>query len=172
MVTSEDLVSKISGETRIEMLESNWLSHDARWQKEVVSKYGWNLGNYLNQKVTRDLGKTMMLRFMKSAGISRASDVNELRDLIVAVSSLNYSQVMDKNLVKYQPDGSILFEIKNCVTYNNIKKRRATGSYECGCFALRSGFSDALKLEISQECKTCLMKGDNKCEIILKVEKW
>ena len=51
-------------------------------------------------------------------------------------------------------------------------KVNATDKYECGCFALRSGFADALKLEVSQECKSCLMKGDKKCEIILKVEKW
>ncbi|OLS12879.1 MAG: hypothetical protein RBG13Loki_3514 [Promethearchaeota archaeon CR_4] len=168
----QDIASKISEETRIEMLRRNWLSHDAKWQMAVVSKYGWNLGNYLNQKVTREIGKIMMLRFMKNAGISGINDANELRDILVTTISLNYPEAMDKNLVICQPDGSILFEINNCAIYNNIKKKRATGSYECGCFALRSGFCDALKLEISHECETCLMKGDKKCEIVLKVEKW
>jgi len=170
--TRQDLVSKISGEPRIEMLERNWLSHDGRWQMAVVEYFGWDAGNQLNQKVTRDIGKIMMLRFMNSAGISRVENIQELRDIIVTTVTLNWSEAMDKNRVECQSESSIRFEINHCIIYPNVSRANATDKYECGCFALRSGFCDALKLEISQECKTCLMKGDNKCEIILNVKKW
>jgi len=169
--TRQDLVSEISEETRTEMLERNWLSHDARWQMAVVESLGWDVGNQLNQKVARDEGKTIMLRCMKVLGISRVVNIQEFRDVMAAIRDLNWSKVMKLNL-KCLSETSILFEITNCITYNNIVKANATDKYECGCFALRSGFCDALKLEVSQECKKCLMKGDDKCEIVLTMKNW
>ena len=172
METSQELVFKIDKETRIEMLIRNWLSHDARWQMAVVKSFGWDAGNRLTQQVTRNMGKTMMLRFMSSAGISRVENVEELREMLEAVISLNWSDASFRYQVECPPESAIRFKINRCETNDNISKANATDKYECGCFALRSGFCDALKLKISQECKTCLMKGDKKCEIILKVEKW
>ena len=168
----EVLVSKIGGDKRIEMLERNWLSHDARWQIAVVDSFGWDAGNQLNQKVTRDMGKTMMLRFMKNTGISRVENIKELRDVLLAIVSSNWSDASCQHQVECPSEASILYEVNPCLIHDNISKANATDKYECGCFALRSGFCDALKLEISQECKKCLMKGDDKCEIVLNVKKW
>ena len=81
--TSKDLVSKVSGEARIEMLGRNWLSHDAQWQMAVVQSFGWDAGNQLNQIVTRDMRKTMMLRYLNSAGISGVENIKQLRDLMI-----------------------------------------------------------------------------------------
>jgi len=170
--TSQDLVSKISEETRIEMLIKNWLSHDGRWYNVVVESFGWDAGNQLNQKVARDMGKTMMLRFMKSGGISRVENIKELRDILLAIVSFNWSDASCQHQVECPSESSILYKVNRCLIHDNISKANATDKYECGCFALKSGFCDALKLETSQECKKCLMKGDDKCEIVLNVKNW
>jgi len=172
MNNPEILGSKVSGEKRIEMLERNWLSHNALWQMSAALIFGWDAGNQLNQKVTRDMGKIMMHRLMNSLGNSRVKNIKELRDILVAIISLNWSDAMNKNRMETKSENLIYFEMNNCVTYDNISKVNATDKYECECFALRSGFCDALKLEVSQECKKYLMKGNEKCEIVLSVKNW
>jgi hypothetical protein len=167
-----NLIHKISAEQLTEMLEKNWRSHDGRWQIAVVMEFGWEYGNKLNLKVTRELGKTIMFRLMKILGISRVTTINELRDLIVTAVSLNFAHAMDENQVTCQSGASIHFAINNCVIYDTIRQANATGKYECGCFALRAGFCDAFNLRTAQQCNKCLMKDDDACDIILTVDKW
>ncbi|OLS12881.1 MAG: hypothetical protein RBG13Loki_3516 [Promethearchaeota archaeon CR_4] len=114
----------------------------------------------------------MMLRFMKNTGISRVENIKELRDVLLAIVSSNWSDASCQHQVECPSEASILYEVNPCLIHDNISKANATDKYECRSFALKSGFSDALELETSQVRKKCLMKGDARCEILLTVKEW
>lgn len=169
----ENLLSSIPNEQKIEMLRKNWISHDVRWQMQVVKNLGWDFGNKLNQETIKEMGRIMMYRMMNTLGVTKVQTIDELKKLTWAVISLSYPSAPE-NLFHFscQSNSKLLIKGTKCSTYDNIKKVGATQQYKCGCFALRSGFFKALNLDVEQVCQKSLMKGDNECEIILNVNKW
>ena len=86
----ENLLSSIPNEQKIEMLRKNWISHDARWQMQVVKNLGWDFGNKLNQETIKEMGRVMMHRMMTAVGVSKIQTIDELKTLILAVITLSY----------------------------------------------------------------------------------
>lgn len=169
----ENLLNSIPNEQKIEMLRNNWISHDAKWQMQVVKNFGWEVGNKLNQETIKEMGRIMMYRMINTLGVSKIQTIEVLKTLLIAVITLSYPSA-PKNIFQVicKSKSALLIRIEKCSTHENIKKVGATQQYECACFALRSGFFKALNLNVEQTCQKSLMKGDNKCEICLKVEKW
>ncbi|GAB4312395.1 MAG: hypothetical protein Kow0069_13170 [Promethearchaeota archaeon] len=50
-----------------------------------------------------------------------------------------------------------------------IRRVGAVGAYECGCFAMRSGWYEAMGLDARETCTKCLLEGDEVCEIRVDV---
>ncbi|MFX1259897.1 MAG: hypothetical protein ACFFAN_18765 [Promethearchaeota archaeon] len=168
----DEQISSISDENKIDFLRKNWFSHDARWQMEVVKNFGWEAGNKMNQAVIKDIGKVMMFRMMKIQGISEVSHINELRNLMLSIATLNFPPPINVYQLDRVSNSSLCVKCQKCSTHDNVKKVRATKLYECGCFSLRKGFFDALNLTLEQELESCLMNGDEECKIILKIKEW
>lgn len=166
-----ELLSTISEEEKYDMIRKNWLSHDARWQMQVVSHFGWEMGNKLNKAVSRDMGKVMMYRMMKTLGITQVKNMDELMRIEGAVVYLNFPNFYPGQ-IKSLSDLSVQLHIEKCNTYENVKKANAIDKFECACFEFRSGLFDALGIDVEQELQKCLIKGDNCCEIFFKVKKF
>lgn len=169
MVKKLDL-SSIENEQRTEIIRKTWTSHDARWQMAVFQEFGWEKGNKLNQQVMRDIGKGMMYRLMKALGISEIKNVEAFQAICTAAIDFYFPNFSYQ--VKPLSDTSFLGIIESCDTYENVKKAGVINYYECGCFAMRSGWYDALGLEAKEELGKCLKNGDNICEIFVTVNKW
>ncbi|MFX1258821.1 MAG: hypothetical protein ACFFAN_13250 [Promethearchaeota archaeon] len=172
MIESDKQISSISDENKIDFLRKNWFSHDARWQMEVVKNFGWEAGNKMNQAVIKDIGKVMMFRMMKIQGISEVSHINELRNLMLSIATLNFPPPINVYQLDRVSNSSLCVKCQKCSTHDNVKKVGATKFYECGCFSIRKGFCDALNLTLEQELESCLMNGDEECKIILKIKEW
>ena len=172
MVKKVDLLSPIKNEQRMDILRKTWLSHDARWQMAVFQECGWEKGNKLNQDVSRDIGKGMMHRLMKALGISKVNNIEELQALCSAAMELYYPPPNFVYQFERLNDTTILGIIKSCGSYENVKKAGVLDNYECGCFAMRSGWYESLGLEAQEKLGKCLKKGDDVCEISLIVNKW
>nr|MDO8082879.1 hypothetical protein [Candidatus Freyarchaeota archaeon] len=172
MVKNVGLLSSVKNEQRIEILRKTWISHDARWQMAVFQEYGWEKGNKLNREVIRDIGKGMMYRLMKALEISKVNNIEELQAICSVAMDLYYPPPNFAYHFERLSDTSLLGVIKSCGSYENVKKAGVLDHYECGCFAMRSGWYAALGVEVQEELGKCLKKGDNICEIFLRVNKW
>ena len=167
-----DLLSTISNEKKIEILRKNWMSHDARSQMETVRLFGWKKGNKLNKSIIREMGKVMMYRLMNALRISKITNIEDLKNLCLAAMEFYYPPPAFNYRIESQSDKSILGIIEKCGTMEGIKKLGVTEQYECGCFAMRSGWYKALGMNVKEETIKCIKNGDNICEIALKVNKW
>ena len=162
----------LNDEFRIEFLRKNWLSHDARWQMEVVKNFGWDVGNKINKNVIKDIGKVMMFRMLKIFRITEVRNIEKLQTLILSIVNLNFPPPANVYQLERVSNSTLCIKCQKCSTYDNVKKVRATKFYECGCFSLREGFFSALNLTLEQESESSLMRGDKECKIFLRIKEW
>ena len=172
MAKNSDLLSTISDKQRIEILRKNWMSHEARWQMAAFEAMGWEKGNALNQTIIREMGKVMMHRLMNALGNPEVKNVEELDAVCSAAMDLYYPPPTFVYHFDRLSETSLLGVIEKCAILENVKKAGVTDFYECGCFAMRSGWYEALGVEAKEELGKCLKRGDETCEIVLKVNKW
>ena len=167
-----DVLSTISEEDKFKMMSKNWLSHDARWQIGSVRYLGWNKANKLNQAVTKQIAKVLMLRMMKALNISEVKNIDQLNLLLGSTTYFNFLIHPSTWYMKTISNEEYELVMEKCFTFENIRRVGATGDYECACFSLREGFFEALNIEMEQTCQKSLMKGDNKCKICIKIKNW
>ena len=167
-----DLLSTISEEEKLKMLSKNWLSHDARWQIGSVSYLGWDKANKLNQNVTKQIGKVLMLRMMKALKISEVKNIYQVNLLLGLTTYFNFLIHPSTWYIKTISNEEYKLVINECFTFENVKRVGATGGYECACHFFREGLFEAICIEIEQTCQKNLMKGDNKCKICIKIKNW
>ncbi|MFX1238054.1 MAG: hypothetical protein ACFFAS_12920 [Promethearchaeota archaeon] len=166
------IIATIPDEKKADYIRNNWLSHDARWQIEVVKNYGWEAGNKLNHTVAEDIGKVMMFRMMKSLGIKKVSNVNELINILLSVVKVSFPPPNSLYEIKIDSRSTLRLRCQKCPTHEKIVKAGATDFYDCGCFSLRKGFFNALNLTLEQEKHACLIDGDEECNITLRIKEW
>jgi hypothetical protein len=172
MAKKSDLLSTIADEERIEILRRNWMSHEARWQMAVFEALGWEKGNQLNHTIIREMGKVMMHRLMNALGNLEVKNVEELDAVCSAAMDLYYPPPTFVYHFERVSEKSLLGVIEKCAILENVKKAGVADFYECGCFALRSRWYEALNMEAEEQLGKCLKRGDKTCEIVLKVNKW
>ena len=172
MVKNPSLLSSVTVGQRIEILRKNWMSHEARWQMAVFQEFGWEKGNKLNQAVIQEMGKVMMYRLAKALGISQIKNVEELEAVFSAAMHLYYPPPAFVYHFERLSNTSLLGVIEKCGIYENVKKAGVTDVYECGCFALHSGWFEALGVKVEEEPLKCLKWGDKTCQIVARVNKW
>ncbi len=171
MIVENNLLSNLTNEQKIDILRKNWQSHDARWQFATFKKIGPKKSNKLNQDVVRGMGKVMMHRLMKGLGILKVNNIKEFESISSAAMDLFFSPSQFHYKFKKVSDSLIMGYIEKCNTNNNIKRVGMEKLYECGCFALRSGWYDAFGVDVEEKCFKCLKDGDEICEIAIHI-KW
>jgi hypothetical protein len=171
MAKKPSLLSSVTVGQRIEILRKNWMSHEARWQIAVFQEFGWEKGNKINQAIAREMGKVAMYRLMKALGVSQVKNVEELEAVCLAAMGLYYPPPAFVYHFERLSNTSFLGVMEKCGIYENVKKAGVSDAYECGCFAMRSGWYEALGMEVEEELLKCLKWGDNACEIVIRVSK-
>ena len=171
-MAEQNLLSSITDQKRAEIHRKNWMSLDARWQMAVFQECGIELGNKLNKTVIQEMGKVMMYRLMGATEISEVSNISELEAICSAAMELYYPPPAIKFHFEQQSDTSLLGVIEYCITNENVKKVGMSEYYECGCFAMRSGWYEALGVNAEEKLGKCLKSGDEVCEISINVSDW
>jgi hypothetical protein len=118
------------------------------------------------------MGKVMMHRLMNALGNPEVKNIEELEAVCSAAMNLYYPPPTFVYRFERLSNTSLLGVIEKCAILENVKKAGVTDFYECGCFAMRSGWYEALGAEVKEELGKCLKRGDKTCEIVLKVNKW
>ena len=165
-------LDSLSDIQKIDILRKNWMSHDARSQMAIVQAFGWEKANKLNKKIIAEMGKVMMHRFVNALKITQVKNLQNLHDVCLAAMELYYPP--PSMLYEFQKvsDSELLGIVKNCAVIEQVKRLGVENNYECGCFAMRSGWYKALGLDAEEECLTCIKDGDKECRVLIKVKKW
>jgi len=170
--SSQPVEIPLTAEQQMDVLRSNWLSHDARWQMAVFQNFGWDAGNRLNKDVASQIGKVAMHRLMKHLGVTDVKDVQELREVLEIAMSLFFPPPGFEHQFGQLSDTKLLGTIRRCGSYDNVKRAGVEKYYECGCFAMRAGWYAALGVDVEETVGKCLKAGDDRCDITLHVKSW
>ncbi|MBD3342385.1 MAG: hypothetical protein GF353_25010 [Candidatus Lokiarchaeota archaeon] len=172
MIETEDLSKEINDNKKIEILRKNWMSHDARAQMAVVQEFGWEMGNKINKNVMRDIGRTMMYRFMNAVGVKKVHNISDFLTICMSAMKFYYPPPHMNYEFDIISKNEVLGTVKQCAAIQQVKKLGVTNSYECGCFAMRFGWYKALGIKANENCLSCIKDGDSNCKISIKIKKW
>lgn len=172
MMRNANLLPLIDNKKKIDILRKNWMSHDARCQMAIVQEFGWEKGNKLNKIIIRDIGIVMMYRLMNALKIKEVKNIDDMYNLCTTAVNFYYPPPLMQYKFQKVSDTEILGVIKKCPTIENVKKIGVEDFYECGCFSMRSGWYQALKVNVKETCLSCIKDGDIECKIKVNVENW
>lgn len=167
-----NLLNSLTEAKKIEILRKNWFSHDARWQYATFLELGIEKGNELNYKVSNQIGRVIMHRLMNALKISSIQTLEEFRAILKAAMDLYYPSPQFIYDFTPETETSLLAIMKFCSIYENVKKAGIADQYKCACFAMHSGWFEALGIEVKEELTKSLKKGDEFCEFHLNVKKF
>jgi len=165
-------LDSLSDKQRIDILRKNWMSHDARAQMAIVKAFGWEKANKLNKKIIAEMGKVMMHRFANALKIFQVKNLQDLHDICLAAMEFYYPPPSMQYEFQKVSDSELLGIVKNCAVIEQVKSLGVENNYECGCFAMRSGWYKALGVDAEEQCLTCIKDGDEQCRVLIKVKKW
>ena len=68
----------------------------------------------------------------------------------------------------FTDSGENIGTIHRCYANTKIRDIGAQNDYQCGCFALRAGWYEAMHVEVKEKLLRSLKDGDDRCEIIIE----
>ena len=172
MEVKANLLSSVNNEKKIEILRKNWMSHEARYQMAIVRELGWEKANNINKAVIYEMGKVMMYRLMKALGISHVDNIDDFKDICLTTQEFYYPPPVFSVHFDRESDTSLSGSVEKCGIIENVKKLGVSDQYECGCFAMRSGWYKALGMDVEEKLGDCIKNGAKTCEITVSVKKW
>jgi hypothetical protein len=172
MLERANLINSLSDEIKIENLRKNWMSHDARAQMAIVREFGWEKGNRLNKTIISEMGKVMMFRLINALNLPRVKNINDLYNICITAMEFYYPPPSMSYRFEYVSEDELLGIVEKCAIIEQVKRLKITNYYECGCFAMRSGWYQALNLNVTEQCISCIKDGGNQCKVAIKVRKW
>lgn len=167
-----DLLANLAEDQQKTLLRKNWQYHDAKWQMAVFQQLGVEKGNQINQAVAREMGRVEMYRLANLLGIKSIGTIEDLRILCASVMNLCHPPPAFDYHFEVRSDTEMVGVMDHCATYENVQRAGVESMYECGCFALRSGWYAALDLDVEELGEKCLKTGDEACEICIHVRSW
>ncbi|MFX1507115.1 MAG: hypothetical protein ACFFDC_13630 [Promethearchaeota archaeon] len=171
-MTEKDLLKSLTETQKIDILRKNWFSHDARWQYATFLELGVEKGNELNYKVSNQIGKVIMHRLMNALNMDSIRTIEEFQAILEAAMDLYYPSPQFVYHFKRRNDISLLGIMEFCSIYENVQKAGISDQYKCACFAMHSGWFEALGIEVLEELKKSLKDGDGLCEFHLTIKKF
>jgi len=167
----------LTHEQREEILRNIWTLHDGRWFIKTIEKFGLGTANELNQTVIRSMGKTEIKLLLRETAIGKISDVEELKALISAASSLYFPRE-HKYEFKVLSGNELLGHVIECYVHKNVEKADFTEHYQCAAKQRFESWIGAmgLKGEILQAFS--ILEGittldcNGSCYITFKIDEW
>lgn len=160
----------LTAEQREKILRENWMAHDGRWFLKVAQELGFDVANRLNQITIRSMGKTEAKRFLKESDFGEVKKIENLVYLLEAAWGLYFEgleyefKILDKNTLS-----SIL---TRCPIFDAVKEAGVKDLYQCACAVRLGGWLEAFGLDGEVFIRKSMMKGDDVCELVLRVKEW
>lgn len=134
----------------------------------MVMTAGWDVANRMNLQVGKAVGHVEMQRLLNSLGLDKARNVDEFTMLLtLAMETFITKDYFDYG---YEPaqQGLAIGVIRQCYANTKLRSIGAQKEYVCGCFGLRTGWYQAMGVEVKENLIKCLKDGDDRCEILIE----
>ena len=162
------LFKEISEDAKYEMINKSRWTVESYWMMAMVMNAGWDTANQINQDVCEKLGLVEMRRLMKAMNLGLPKNNEEFMILLkLAMDSFLTQDYFDYEFIT-SAQGKSVAVIHHCYSNTKLRKVGAQDQYQCGCFKLRAGWYKAINTEVEEKLLKCLIKGDDRCEIMIE----
>jgi len=147
-----------------EILNKNWMTHDAMWFYNCLQEFGIEKTNKINKAAIRGMAAIEIKRLQKALGIEKINSFDELRSFFDDAMEIATGKFMKyrystpaHNLMRAQWD--------SCFAHEGMKALGVADRYECGIMLRIDTWLNTLgiKDEVEPKVTGCLMHTDGKC---------
>jgi len=147
-----------------EILNKNWMTHDAMWFYNCLQEVGIEKTNKINKAAIRGMAAIEIKRLQKALGIEKINSFDELKRFFDSAMEIATGKFMKyhysnpaHNLMHAQWD--------SCFAYEGMKSLGVADRYECGIMLRIDTWLNTLGIKFDVEPKVtgCLMHTNGKC---------
>ena len=147
-----------------ELLNKNWMTHDAMWFLNCLKECGIELTNKINKAAVRDMSSIEIKRIQKAVGVLHNNSFDEFMRFFDVSMEITTGKFMK---YKYNfPAKNILHaEWENCFAYDGMKAMGVVDRYECGIMLRINTWLETLGIQYDIEPKVtgCMMHTNGRC---------
>ncbi|MBU1155134.1 MAG: hypothetical protein KKC30_12655 [Proteobacteria bacterium] len=116
-----------------ELLNKNWMTHDAMWFFHCQQKYGMEETNRLNQAAVRSMAQIEAKRLAKALGIASIGSLEDLKRFVEGVFAVVKADFMDFTY-EFLQDGSLRMNMGQCFAHQGMQRLGVLEQYRCGIY--------------------------------------
>ncbi|EPG64880.1 DUF6125 family protein [Leptospira wolffii] len=158
-------------ETVRELLNANWMTHDALWFANCIQEFGIEKANLVNKASVRMMAKAEAKRLRRALQVRKVRTFQELEEFIDTGFRVIRGNFMDFEILFERPS-TIIWKVPRCFAYEGVKRLGYIESYHCGIVDRMAGWLDELGIsyEIDPVFGGCLKHTVGRCEMRFSVK--
>jgi len=147
-----------------EILNKNWMTHDAMWFYNCLQEFGIEKTNKINKAAIRDMAAIEIKRIQKAVGAGQLNTFDVFKSFFDKAMDIATGKFMK---YKYSSPAKNLIhaEWESCFAYEGMKGLGVANRYECGIMLRIDTWLDTLGIQYEVEPKVtgCMMHTDGRC---------
>jgi len=147
-----------------ELLNKNWMTHDAMWFYHCLQEFGIEKTNKINKAAIHDMATIEIKRIQKAVGASQINTFDDFKSFFDQAMEIATGKFMK---YKYNsPSHNLIHgEWESCFAHEGMKALGVADRYECGVMHRINTWLNTLgiKYELKPNVSGCLMHTDGKC---------
>ena len=157
-------IESIEKKDIIELLNKNWLTHDAMWLAFSFQHAGIELTNKINKTAAKEMAKIEAKRIIKLFDLKEINSFDSLKVFIEKCSEIVQANSLGFNY-SFPKQNIMLWEATSCFAHTGVKRIGFIDSYDCGVFARIEGWFEGLNISYDANPKFigCLMHQKGTC---------
>ncbi|MCB2193302.1 MAG: hypothetical protein KQI62_17145 [Deltaproteobacteria bacterium] len=147
-----------------ELLNKNWMTHDAMWFFHCMQKLGMDETNQLNLAAVRSMAQIEAKRLAQALGLESISSPEDLRRFVEGTFSVAKADFMDFTY-EFLPDGSLRMNMGECFAHQGMQRLGVLDAYRCGIYLRVDTWLSTLgvKYEAGPAFEGCLKQQQGEC---------
>ena len=147
-----------------ELLNKNWMTHDAMWFFHCMRKLGMDETNQLNQAAVRSMARIEAGRLAEALGLESIASPEDLKRFVEGVFSVAKAEFMDFTY-EFLQDGSLRINMGECFAHKGMRRLGVLDQYRCGIYLRVDTWLDALGVnyEAGPAFEGCLKHRQGEC---------
>ncbi|MBU4566252.1 MAG: hypothetical protein KMY53_19275 [Desulfarculus sp.] len=116
-----------------ELLNKNWMTHDAMWFFHCLRKYGMEDTNQLNQAAIRSMAQIEAGRLAQALGIASIDSLEDLKRFVEGAFAVVKADFMDFTY-EFMQGGSLRMNMGECFAHQGMQRLGVLDQYRCGIY--------------------------------------
>lgn len=148
-----------------DLLQRNWMTHDAMWFGQATMRHGIEVANDLNCAAVRGMAAVETRRICRLVGLDPAERPEELRAFVDAAIALVIPGFMTFEVAWSDDERSVTFHTTRCFAHDGVEALGVVAEYRCGIFERVYGWLDALGFayDVDPSTPNCIWSTSDGC---------